>query len=145
MKLQELLRNIVLYKGMDSPLQKTRIELLFDRFAKQNYLADYQKKAFHLPEAMKTSFMADRNTQTKVRIGEVLLTEISGTRTISYFNSDKYDRSVTGNNISIMLTKDFVHECIAGSSKTYFQTRNIRMKLSTAFLSKTMNRTKSYL
>ncbi|HVA96369.1 MAG TPA: hypothetical protein VND99_01820 [Candidatus Acidoferrales bacterium] len=130
MILQELLRNIVLYKGVVKPLLQTWTDSLRGMYARQKYFASFSKALIDHSEAEIQPFIADWGYYTQPHKSKFSLSNTTGTHTMSYIDLIAKHKSLAGNDFMVVLTDGLVDEGVERTSKTYYQTVATTGKLS---------------
>src|SRR6266568_2711381 len=151
MILQELLRNIVLYKGVIRPVLQSWKESLVAVYLKPPYLSAYQRTSFSHFEAREDRFRAGANTQNSLIYFTFSLPDQTGTRTISYADLISVNNSaikreervsklaLTSNILLTVLTDDLVDECAVRVGKTYLHS----LLSSTELLNKSISQSRN--
>jgi len=156
MILQDLLRNIVLYKGVIRPVLQSWKESLVAVYLKPPYLSVYHRTSFPLSEAGEDRFRAGANSQYSFIYSTFSLSELSGTRTISYadlisINNSTIKReerasksALTSNNLLTVLTTGLVVEDTVAIGKTHLRSHVSSTGLLSKSLSQSRNATTGY-
>lgn len=130
MFLQDLIRNVVIYKGVMRPFIESWREHLMTAYMKQNPHYAYQISDFPLPKPKKQKPRFSLYCNTDLKLSKVSLFEQSGTRTITnmrllandnfniYQGKASHRYNATSNNIITVLTDAVYDEDIVLSNKT---------------------------
>ncbi len=131
MLLQELLKNIILYKGIVKPIMQSWSDGLIVEYTNQLYLLGCLSILSSLNEAKMTSGMLGYEAKSLEISFENAIAESTGTRTISDFSTvsntsqaGKFSlgKASFGNSLIAMLSNGQIDENAVKTGKTYLQT-----------------------